>query len=283
MLPGFRSGVLLVHERIYALRSVVRPLLLCLVTGLVLSGSPSGYNFAVVVVVRRRQARTRTNRAPPGARARQMHAFRSATAAVMSAAGAESAAAAPAREAAGEVASETSDGHAVGGLLMLQPNTATPPTHHPMHPQPMYPPMHQAVPVPVPMPHAPLPDQLPQAAAPPAQMQAMVPMQAGLGHGLPPPMAVAPPPMTTMAPITPIPPPHMQMVSRHPYASNPCTAGAALKRPLDVMHVRPLRRRRRRRRRHRHRPRPHLPSRPPASSPPPSPSPSPRHSPSASH
>eukprot|EP00964_Phaeocystis_antarctica_P112461 scaffold76616_cov21-Phaeocystis_antarctica.AAC.1 len=143
----------------------------------------------------------------------QMNVVRSAAAAVMSAAGAVKTATAPAREAACEVASETSAGHAVGGLLMLQPNAATPPTHHPMHQQPMHPPMHQ--PVPVPVPHAPLPHQLPQAAAAyPAQMQAMVPMQAGLGHGLPP-MAVTPPPMTTIATITPLPPPYMQMVS-HP-------------------------------------------------------------------
>ena len=128
---------------------------------------------------------------------------------------------------------------------MLQPNTTTPSTHRPMHQ--MYPPMHPAVPVPVPVPHAPLPDQLPQAAAHPAQMQAMVPMQAGLGHGLPP-LAMVPRPMATMTAMTPLPPPHMQMVSPHPCASNH-TTGAALKRPLDVMHVRPLSRHHR----HRHR------------------------------
>ena len=135
VLPGFR--------RLGAFR--VRPLSLVLLQGSSSSRSASGVNFCG-----RSRAKTPsqdTNKScPTRARARQMHAFRSATAAVMSAAGAESAAAAPAREAAGEVASETSDGHAVGGLLMLQPNTATPPTHHPMQPQPMYPPMHQAMP-----------------------------------------------------------------------------------------------------------------------------------------
>ena len=63
---------------------------------------------------------------------------------------------------------DSSAGHAVGGLLMLQPSA--PPPHHPMPPQPLHPLMHPAVPVP----HGPLPHQLPQAAAYPAPMRVMV-------------------------------------------------------------------------------------------------------------
>ena len=118
------------------------------------------------------------------------------------------------------LASDTSAGHAVGGLLMLQPNTATPPTHHQMHQQLMHhQPMHQSVPVS----HASLPHQLPQAAAYP-----------GMVHGLP--MAVAPPPMAPMTANTLVPPPHMQMAS-HPCTSNP--AAWQLKRPVEIIHVRP--------------------------------------------
>ena len=134
----------------------------------------------------------------------------------MSAAGAGKPATAPAREATCELASDTSAGHAASGLLMLQPNA----------PPPMYAPMHQ-VPVTVPEPHAPLSDRLPRSAAPPIQMPAGVLMRAGPGHGLPPPIT------TPLA--------HMHMASPHPSVSSRAAgaAGAALKRPLNVMNVRP--------------------------------------------
>ena len=108
--------------------------------------------------------------------------------------------------------SDTTAGHAVGGLLMLQPNAPPPPMHHPMQPQPM---MHQAVPVP----HTSLPHQLAQTAAYPAPMQAMV-HSVGPAHRLPQ-MGIASP--------------HPQMVP-HPCAAHP-TAWPS-KRPVDMIHVR---------------------------------------------
>merc|ERR1740139_920258 len=53
---------------------------------------------------------------------------------------------------------------------------------------------------------------------------------ARLGYGLPP-MAVAPPPMTSITAVTPLPPPHMQMA--HPCTSNP--APWEHKRPLEII------------------------------------------------
>ena len=194
--------------------------------------APQRSNLANVWLVVVRMSRCSTA-ADGEERPDRLNAVRSAAAAVMSAAGVMKAAAAPSHEAATTcLASETCAGHAAG-LLMLQPKTANPPIHHPMHPQPMHPPMHQAVPVPVPQ--SPLPHQLPQAAAYPAPMQAMV-HPARLGYGLPP-MAVAPPPMTSITAVTPLPPPHMQMA--HPCTSNP--APWEHKRPLEIIQVRPLR------------------------------------------
>ena len=113
------------------------------------------------------------------------------------------------------LSSDTSAGHAVGGLLMLQPNTPPPP--HQMQPQPMHPLMHQAVPVP----HASVPQPLAQAAAYPAPMQAMV-HSVGPAHRLPQ-MGIASPHM------------HPQMVP-HPCAAHP--AAWPSKRPVDMIHVR---------------------------------------------
>ena len=99
-----------------------------------------------------------------------------------------------------EYLSSDTAGHAVGGLLMLQP-APPPPMHHPMH---------QAVPV---------PHQLERAAAYPAPMQAMV-HSVGPAHRLPQ-MGIASP--------------HPQMVP-HPCAAHP-TAWPS-KRPVDMIHVR---------------------------------------------
>ena len=107
---------------------------------------------------------------------------------------------------------DSSAGHAVGGLLMLQPSA--PPPHHPMPPQPLHPLMHPAVPVP----HGPLPHQLPQAAAYPAPMRVMV----APPHRLPQMGAAS----THM---------HPHMVP-HPCAAPPATWPS--KRPVEMIQVR---------------------------------------------
>ena len=108
---------------------------------------------------------------------------------------------------------DSSAGHAVGGLLMLQPSA--PPPHHPMPPQPLHPLMHPAA-----VPHAPLPHQLPQAAAYPAPMQVMV----APPHRLPQMGAAS----THM---------HPQMLP-HPCAAPP--AAWPSKRPVEMIQVRRL-------------------------------------------
>ena len=108
---------------------------------------------------------------------------------------------------------DSSAGHAVGGLLMLQPSA--PPQHHPMPPQPLHPLMHPAA-----VPHAPLPHQLPQAAAYPAPMQVMV----APPHRLPQMGAAS----THM---------HPQMLP-HPCAAPP--AAWPSKRPVEMIQVRRL-------------------------------------------